>query len=225
MRRSRVIEWVLNDQHKTRDPDTIHLLYTYIDRGDQHNEERLYRSILTTFWEQAVRKFEAGSTNTFGENSPPEVIERALRDLLITSDCEIYMIIDGLDQLSPKFLYQLIDWVVKVQSGPSGPHLRLAVSSLYRDDVKQLERHGLLSFIEIIEVTPASIESDIEIYLEHHLKSSLFERFPLLRQKVRDKLKKETDGMCVYIARCLFFSWPNPADMKGSDFSGLICRL
>ncbi|KAK7744365.1 hypothetical protein SLS62_010220 [Diatrype stigma] len=156
--------------------------------------------MLLTFWEQLVKKAEGRDINTFGNHSPPELIERELLKLLVSTGRDIYIAIDALDQLPSESQYQLINWLnatAKTFQDETSCRLSIALSSRDCSGVDQLYMHKLFS----IEVTTERNRRDIELYLEKGLnKSKLLQKSPMLRKKVFDRLNQEADGMFLWVS-------------------------
>ncbi|KAI9932530.1 hypothetical protein ASPWEDRAFT_730345 [Aspergillus wentii DTO 134E9] len=201
---SRVIESIYEDQTAAGVPgDRINLLYFYVGFGDDNNREKLYRSMLETFWEQAVKKSEARSMNVFGNHSPPELMQDELHKLLASSSLQgdIYMVIDALDQLPQESQYSLIEGLntlVHKLNLETSRRFRVAISSRYLDGIDQLRVHRL--FPLVIKVTPGSNKLDIQRYLDRNLKSKLFDKNPELRKRVFDELNENADGRRVSLS-------------------------
>ncbi len=96
-----MIECIHQNQFPIKGPDAVHLLYYYVGFHieDNRNADELYRDILATFWEQKINESRDRTTNTYDEYSSLEEMENTLHKLLITSKRDIYIVVDGLDQL------------------------------------------------------------------------------------------------------------------------------
>ncbi|KAF7586051.1 hypothetical protein BBP40_009633 [Aspergillus hancockii] len=197
---SRAIENIYQDSFTEICPGAFHLLYFYVGFGDDQGKDKLYWNMLMIFWEQAFDKPNERSIDTFGNHSPPEVIEDALHKLLISSRRDIYIVIDALDQFPSSSRDRLIEglkaMVQKLKDEESGGRLRVAIGSRDCDDTSQLREHNVFQ----IEVTTESNKGDIETYLEKNLQSTLFRKKPELRNQVFHELNKQADGMFLWVS-------------------------
>lgn len=197
--RSRIIEHTYARQFAAKGPNAIHLLYFFVGFGDEQEKDKLYRTMLLTFWEQSIKNAEGQSIDTFGNHSAPELIEKELYKLLVSSRRDIYILIDALDQLPLNSQYRLIgalnSMVEKFKNDNTCGCLSVAISSRDCNGIDQLHPHKLFS----IEVTAERNERDIQTYLEKSLNSRLLDRNPVLKKKAFDKLNDNADGMLVTI--------------------------
>lgn len=180
------------------------MLYFYADLPGNPGEDKLYRQMLMTFWEQTASK--APSHNTFGESTPSNIIEEELHKLLVSSGRYLYVIIDGLDQLSEASQYQLLEGlntlVQKLRDENNRRHLSVAISSRDCSGIDQLREHKPFP----IEITSERSRLDMATYLETSLRSRLLDKEPRLRQRVLDELIKLADGMLVFQCRFVILS-------------------
>ncbi|RFU75821.1 ankyrin repeat [Trichoderma arundinaceum] len=189
---SRVIESIYEGVSAT---DAIpQLLYFYVRYGNDQEKDKFYRNMWMTFWEQAIGKTEDRHINPFGHDTHPKIIEEELYKLLASSQQDIYIIIDALDQfneLSRDLLLQSLDAMVeRLRKKMGSYHLRVAISSRGCNGIGQLRAHKLFP----IEVTTESNRGDINIYLEKNLNSALFRKKPQLRKQTLEKLSRMADG-------------------------------
>ncbi|KAI0384065.1 hypothetical protein F5Y04DRAFT_278062 [Hypomontagnella monticulosa] len=161
-------------------------------------EDKLYRRMLVTFWQQATNRADDRFMNTSG--NLPETIEKPLLELLVSSKRDIYIVVDALDQLPTDSQYRLTRWLntlvdaFKAQVG-SG-RLNVAISSRDSDDIKQIQTRQVYQ----IEVTAESNKYDIKRYIERNLESTLLKRQPELAEQVYRKLYEKADGMFLWVS-------------------------
>ncbi|KAK5988309.1 Ankyrin repeat domain-containing protein 50 [Cladobotryum mycophilum] len=195
---SRVIESIRDERITGKGPNAIHLLYFYIGYGKDEQEGKLYKEMLMTFWEQAVRTGEAQSSNVFGSQSSNEVIQKQLSQFLATSLRDVYIVVDALDQLHQNDRRDLLKWLNDLvrEHKQQENGLRLAVVISSRDCIgyEKLREYDPLQ----IQITPSDNTSDIRTYLEKTLDSDLFDEEPRLRERVLSELIKEADGMFLW---------------------------
>ncbi|KAI1387226.1 uncharacterized protein F4822DRAFT_444003 [Hypoxylon trugodes] len=197
---SRIIESIYENQFVSRNPDSIHLLYFYVGQGDEKEKDKLYRNMLVTFWQQAIKKAEGRPINIFGGHYPPEFIENELHKLLVSSQRDVYIVIDALDQLPHDSQHRLIEGlnslVQKFKAEKCNGRLSVAISSRDCDGIEHLQTHNLFP----VEITAENNKQDIEKYLKQNLRSDLFERKPALRKQVFEELNKKADGMFLWVS-------------------------
>ncbi|KAI1458354.1 hypothetical protein F4805DRAFT_146462 [Annulohypoxylon moriforme] len=189
--RSRVIEWV-RSQRYTEGSEGIHVLYFYL--GFENGQKGLlYESMLKTFQEQTK------SDTNYQDDSSLGPIENDPFEWLYTSERDIYIIIDALDQLPSVSRYFLLAGLhtlaQKLKGKTKSGRLRVAISSRGCDGVRQLQDHNPF----LIEVTAEKNKGSIEMYLEEKLKSELFQKEPELRTKVFDVLNEKANGMFLWV--------------------------
>ncbi|KAL7969310.1 hypothetical protein HDV63DRAFT_411060 [Trichoderma sp. SZMC 28014] len=193
---SRLIENI--GEHRSSTNPTPLLLYFYVRYGDDQEKEELYRSMWMTFWEQAVGKAEERAIYTFGHDTTPKAIEEELYKVLATSQRNIYMVIDAIDQFNVQshdlLLQSLSSILIRLGRETDGSHLRVAISSRDCNGIDQLRAHEVFS----IEVTAEINQKDIDMYLDKNLMSALFRKKPQLRKQVIEELSKLADGMFLW---------------------------
>ncbi|KAI1658394.1 hypothetical protein F4813DRAFT_356663 [Daldinia decipiens] len=189
---SRIIESISQNQFATRGPNTIHLLYFYVGLGDGEGKDTLYQKMLMTFWEQATGEKPSDTSKT-GKDAVNQ-----LHDFLASSQRDIYLVIDALDQLPPysqqDILKSLGSLVQKLKDGTNSCRLSVAISSRDRQDIHQLGTYKRFQ----IEVTPEKNKRDIERYLGKCLDRPRFEERQELQARVFDYLSKNADGMFLW---------------------------
>lgn len=178
----------------------VHLLHFYIDFPIKEQQEKFYRKMLMTFWEQA--KDMEWSSSRFG-NSTADEIQEELIQLLATTQRDVYIVIDALDQLHEKDRRKVLKGLnlfVK-QHKEKGGQCRLAIIISSRDltGYGQLQGYNRLEF----HIQPHHSANDIKIYFEEELDSDLFDKYLDTKADVLSKLTEAADGMSVEAA--LFF--------------------
>lgn len=192
-----MIECIHQNQFPIKGPDAVHLLYYYVGFHieDNQNTDELYRDILTTFWEQTINEALDRSTNTYDEYSSLEEMENTLHKLLISSKRDIYIIVDGLDQLPDVTQERVIcgfnALARKLRYEMSSYRLSVAISSRHCNCTDELRTRRLF----LVQVTAEKNRRDIEKYLEENLKSVLLDGNSQLKRRLLDELAQKADGM------------------------------
>ncbi|KAL5088510.1 hypothetical protein Trisim1_006468 [Trichoderma cf. simile WF8] len=199
---SRVIECIHQNQFPIKGPDAVHLLYYYVGFHieDNQNTDELYRDILTTFWEQTINEALDRSTNTYDEYSSLEEMENTLHKLLISSKRDIYIIVDGLDQLPDVTQERVIcgfnALARKLRYEMSSYRLSVAISSRHCNCTDELRTRRLF----LVQVTAEKNRRDIEKYLEENLKSVLLDGNSQLKRRLLDELAQKADGIFLWVS-------------------------
>lgn len=196
----------VRDINKTSDSQeerrTVHLLHYYMDFPTKEQQEQFYREMLMTFWEQT--KDIEWSSSIFGSNATDNEIQEKLNLLLATTQSDVYIVIDALDQLHErgrrKVLKELNFLVKKHKENGGQCRLAIMISSRDLTGYDQLQGYKQLEF----RIQPHHSANDIKDYLDEALDSNEFDKYPAIKTEVLTKLTKEADGMSVEAA--LFFS-------------------
>ncbi|KAI1377248.1 hypothetical protein F4677DRAFT_459120 [Hypoxylon crocopeplum] len=196
---SRVIECIRKQRtsRTTKDPEAIHLLYFYIGYGDDKQKQQFYRTMLMTFWEQTVMKDGARSSDVFSLSSDEEIQEQ-VNCLLASAKRDVYIVVDGLDQLPlegrRKLLNGLNGLVQKHKDAKNEFRLAVAISSRDCTGYDKLREHKLLQ----IQVQSSDNSRDIRKYLEKKLDSDLFDDRAGLKNRVLSELVEKAKEMFLW---------------------------
>ncbi|RGP70026.1 ankyrin repeat [Fusarium sporotrichioides] len=183
---SRVIESI-----HSKHAEKVQLLYFYVGNSHNENNDKMYRQMLLTFWEQAVGRSDEQSTNIWGDDSPIEYLEQGIQKLLKDSTNTRYIVIDALDQLPSRFQDRLLDWLKTLMQKCD---LSLAISCRNSHQIRELQAKTYS-----VEVTTDRNRDDINKYLEKSLHSEFLDHNLELRKNVLNKLSEKADGMFLWV--------------------------
>ncbi|KAI0892353.1 hypothetical protein F4806DRAFT_505546 [Annulohypoxylon nitens] len=197
---SRIISKISQDV-SDRDSSSSHpVLYFFVDDDYDKEPDRLYQSIIITFWEQAIKPIHRQTTDISVRSPIHQPTEHELLELLASSREDIYIIVDALDQLPSQPKSRLLRWLYdlsrSIETGTCNVNLRVAISSRDCKDINQ-ER---MSTLFPVEVTAEENTYDIEKFLGKNLNSYLLEQETKLRERVFDELRKHADGIFLWAA-------------------------
>ncbi|KAK5994719.1 Ankyrin repeat domain-containing 50-like protein [Cladobotryum mycophilum] len=195
---SRAIECIREERIDVKRLRDAHLLYFYIGYGNDKETQQFYRDMLMTFWEQMIAKDGTRASDLFGTSTSDEEIHEKLNSHLASSQRDVYIAIDALDQLplqeQRKLLNGLDALFQKHKAGQSNFRIAAIISSRDRTGFDRLQTHKLCE----IHIKPSDSADDIRNYLKKNLNSYLFDDQPALRERVLSGLIRKADGMFLW---------------------------
>ncbi|KAL6915593.1 hypothetical protein FSST1_007088 [Fusarium sambucinum] len=180
---SRVIESI-HSKHRNK----VQLLYFYVGNSHDENNDKMYRGMLRTFWDQTSGE----QTDIWGDDTPIEYLEQVIQKLLQDSKYSRYIVVDALDQLPTSFQERLLDWLKTMMQKFN---LSVAISCRNSHQIGELQLNDTFR----IEVTTDRNKYDIDKYLEKALDSEFLHRNPKLREELLNELSIKADGMFLWV--------------------------
>lgn len=177
------------------------VLYYYVgyvgDKQKKPTEEDLYRNLLITFWEQAARNNDDGSTNVSHSSMDSKSIEEYLLKLLSSLSSKIYIMVDGVDHLPQSACQDVFQWLEQLGSTLKNQKEFQGLSIAISSRAKKVENElGAYEGFQI-EVTQSQTTDDIRSYLDMNLKSTLLQKDIEFKNSVSVEVATKAKGMLV----------------------------
>ncbi|KAK5988891.1 Putative ankyrin repeat-like protein [Cladobotryum mycophilum] len=193
---SRVVESIRETKIASQELDAIHLLYFYVGYGDEKQMNQIYKNMLMTFWDQ-THEDNQNPSDVF-QHSSNEDVQKALADFFAKSKRDVYMVIDGLDQLPDEDQFDLLTKLNNIfqehKQRKSKHKIATIISSRDRIAYEDLREHDAAQ----IQVGPADNSEDIKTFLTKKFSSRLFNRDLDLKQTVVSELMNKADGVFLW---------------------------
>ncbi|KAL6834611.1 hypothetical protein V8C40DRAFT_261322 [Trichoderma camerunense] len=175
---------------------SCHLLYYYVDKTVTGSS---YRNLQQTLWQQAVPADGVQMHVFNNQDSEDSSILDQLVERLVAAQRDVYIIIDGLDQLPRRHSNELLRRLcnlsekLKGENTHSGGHLAVAISS---QNTPSFDRGKGYDKVFDLRLRPNYISSDIRKYLGNSSSDStiFMGTTDLRRHSIQAQLDKETNN-------------------------------